>query len=136
MDYVHIKSAAGEVKSTVGAYLNGVLKNGFNVGGELDQLKQQKEESVQIDKNRTSAFHKHRRDRMLELFSQLSDDEVIKHQQAFADVSTGSVKVAIHSGGFERKDEFLINEFNQYLLKVLLTEPRDTDIDVYAREKN
>ncbi len=136
MDYVHIKSAAGEVKSTVGAYLNGVLKNGFNVGGELDKPKQQKEEKLESDKTRTSVFHKHRRDRMLELFSQLSEVEVMEHQKVFENISKGSIKVAIHSGGFERKDEFLMNEFNQYLLKVLLTEPRDIDIDVFTRELN
>jgi len=136
MDYVHIKSAAGEVKSTVGAYLNGVLKNGFNVGGELDKPKQQKEEKLQSDKTRTSEFHKHRWNRMLELFSQLSETEVIEHQQVFESISKGSIKVAIHSGGFERKDEFLTNEFNQYLLRVLLTEPRDKDIDVFTRELN
>jgi hypothetical protein len=64
----------------------------------------------------------------------LSDDEVIQHQNAFSEISSGSVKVAIHSGGFERNDEFLMNEFNQYLLKVLLIEPRDTDIDIFTRE--
>ncbi len=136
MDYVHVKSAAGDVKTTVGAYLTGVLKNGFNIGGEIDKPKQDKEEQSQNKKVQTSAFYKHRLERMLELYSLLSESEVEQLKEDFIHQASPSDKIAMSADGLNNNDTQLINSFNNYLFKVLLTAPEDTDINVYAKTLN
>jgi len=136
MDYVHVKSAAGEIKSTVGAYLTGVLKNGFNTGGEIDKPKQQKEEAAEKSRAMTSAFHMHRLKRMLEIFDSLSNEQIDELKDDFKQQCSASDRIAIDANGLDTGDAQLINSFNSFLLGVLLTEPEDTDIDVYSRNLN
>lgn len=136
MDYVHIKSAAGDVKSTVGAYLTGVLKNGFNIGGEIDKKKIENDENKNNEKVRTSSFYKHRLKRMSELYSLLSAEQVEQLKEDFVMQASPSDQIAMNAGGLENNDVQLIKSFNNYLFNVLLTEPEDIDIHEYSKLLN
>ncbi len=134
MDYVHIKNKSNGVESTVGAYLSGVLKNGFNTGGELDKPRQEKEAEEHNEKKQLIAFHKHRQNIMLEIYSRLSKKEKDKLISDFYNQASATDKVSINAGGFENKDQHLLRAFNHYKLKTLLTRPVDTDINVFTNE--
>ncbi len=134
MDYVHIKNKSNEVQTTVGAYLSGVLKNGFNTGGELDKPKQEKETKEHNEKAQLSLFHKHRQNKMLEIYSRLSKQEKDKLKSDFYKQASATDKVSINAGGFENNNQHLLRSFNYYKLKTLLTNPVDTDINVFKNE--
>lgn len=135
MNYVHLKNASGEIKTTVGAYLNGVLKNGFNIGGEIDKPKQEKEVKKYNERSQLSAFHTHQKIKAQDIYLQLPMKEKMKLKDSYYIQAAPADKVAINAGGFENENQHLLQSFQRYKLKTLLTNDVDVDFNIFKNER-